>query len=89
MNGNSRAVTTKKIDVNMYEMESQHKFLVVATDGVWELMSNEEVTKTVFRFYEKNDPQAAVDAVIQEAYSRWIKSEINVDDISCVVIFLN
>ena len=30
------------------------KFVVIASDGVWEFISNEEVAKLVFPFYLKN-----------------------------------
>lgn len=77
-----------KIGVNEYGIESKYKFIVVATDGVWELMSNEEVVNIVFKYYDKSDVQGAVDAIINEAYSRWVKADLSVDDISCVIVFL-
>lgn len=31
------------------------KILIIASDGVWEYMSNEEVLKVVLPFYQKKD----------------------------------
>ncbi len=76
------------LEIATYRIEPQHKFLVVASDGVWLVMKNEEVAMCIFRFYGKNDPQAAANAVISESYARWTKSEMSVDDISCIVVFL-
>lgn len=80
-------IKINKIDIAEYPIQSYYKFLVIASDGVWELMRNEEVAKYVFKYYEKNDPEAAVNLVMQEAYTRWTKTESEVDDITCVVVF--
>jgi serine/threonine protein phosphatase PrpC len=47
------------------------KVVVVASDGVWEFLSNEEVADLVLPFYFKNDPESAADAVVQASFHQW------------------
>jgi len=60
--------------------------LVVATDGLWEFMSNEEVIASVA---QHNDPKQAVDILILEANRRWMKEEQVIDDTSIIVAYVN
>jgi hypothetical protein len=51
-------------------------------------MENIEVASIVYNFYSKNDPEAAANALVKEAHNRWKKEEEVIDDITCVIIFL-
>jgi len=66
-------------------------FLILATDGVWQYMSNMEVAKIVFEHLEANDVEGAIESVIHEATKRWMTKEGNavVDDITCLVVFFD
>jgi serine/threonine protein phosphatase PrpC len=46
-------------------------FLVIASDGVWEFLSNEEVGKITSPFYYKGAPEAAANALVKESYKKW------------------
>lgn len=60
--------------------------LVIATDGLWEFMSNEEVTDIVMA---QKDPKVAVDLLIMEANRRWMKEEQVIDDTTVIVVYVN
>lgn len=62
------------------------KFLVIASDGLWEFMSNEEVVGIVSGY---DDPKRAVDHLVREATQRWMREEQVVDDTTVAVAFLN
>ena len=49
----------------------EDKFAVVASDGVWEFLSNEEVCSIVLPFYEQNQPEAAANALVKQAHEKW------------------
>ena len=55
--------------------------MIVASDGVWEFLSNEEVAKIAREpFYHNSAPEAAANALVKEAYKRWKtvrKNQIN------------
>ena len=47
------------------------KFVVIASDGVWEFLSNEDVANIVYPFYEQNAPEAAANALVKAALKKW------------------
>ena len=59
--------------------------LIIATDGLWEFISDQEAMDIVAKAAE---PSAAVNALIREATVRWLAKEKVVDDISVCVAFL-
>jgi serine/threonine protein phosphatase PrpC len=61
--------------------------MVVASDGIWEFLSNEAVISTVAPFYAKNDPEGACDKLVREATAAWKREDEVVDDITVVIIF--
>ena len=72
------------------DLSKEDKFLVLASDGVWEFLTNDEVAKIVKPFYEQKNAEKAAEAVVKESYLRWKKEEEGiVDDITCVIIFLD
>ena len=41
-------------EIREIELEEQDKFIIMASDGVWEFMSNREVLEIVVPFWETN-----------------------------------
>jgi serine/threonine protein phosphatase PrpC len=58
------------------------KFLVVATDGLWEFVTNQE---TVDYVESHNTPTDAVDVLVTEAATRWMHEEQVIDDTTIIV----
>ncbi|EQC30230.1 hypothetical protein SDRG_12080 [Saprolegnia diclina VS20] len=67
-------------------LDATDKCLVIATDGLWEFMSDEEVIKMATAH---TDPKQAVDVLILEANRRWMKEEQVIDDTTVIVAFVN
>lgn len=74
------------LEMNLTE---QDKFIVIASDGVWEFLSNEEVVNIIKPHYYKNSAEKAAEALIREALKKWKQEENVVDDITCIIIFLS
>ncbi len=36
------------------------KIIVIASDGLWDRIPNDEITRYLIPYYEKNDPEGAV-----------------------------
>jgi len=66
------------------QLVSDDKFIVIASDGVFEFMSSETVVEIVAKC---NDPYEAARAVVTEAYKLWLHYEVRTDDITAIVIF--
>jgi serine/threonine protein phosphatase PrpC len=71
-------------------VEETDVFLLLCSDGVWEFMSSEEAVAMLAKF-PAAEAQAAVEALAEEAWRRWMTNEGGavVDDITVVVAFLN
>ena len=69
------------------KIDNETKFIVIASDGVWEFLDNNKVAEIVLPFYKKNDPDGACKALIKESTEWWNKEDIVVDDITCIVVF--
>lgn len=76
-------------EVGYFEISEEDKFIVIASDGVWEFLSNKVVVNIVVPYYLKNDPVGACEQLVLESTAAWKKKEYSVDDITAIVIFLN
>lgn len=52
-------------------LDIEDKFVVIASDGVWEFLSNQEVSEIILPFYLENQPEAAANAVVRASHARW------------------
>ena len=68
-------------------LEGDEKFIVVASDGIWEFLSNERVKDIVTPFYVNNDPSGACEKLIEEASKLWENDGSARDDITCILYF--
>lgn len=72
------------------DLGKDDKFIVLASDGVWEFLSNEDVAAIVMPFFEKRNAEGAAEALVRESYLKWKSEEDDIiDDITCVIIFLD
>ena len=74
------------LEINLTEDD---KFIVLASDGVWEFLTNEEVARIVLPHYLNNSAEKAAEALIRESLKKWKTEENVVDDITCIIIFLS
>jgi serine/threonine protein phosphatase PrpC len=70
-------------------LDKDDKFIIIASDGIWEFISNTEAVEMVVNFWMKNDPEGAVDELVRVAVQRWKKEDEVIDDITCILIFLS
>ena len=71
-----------------YNYKGSEKFIVIATDGIWEFIDSDECSKIVGEFYENNmDAVGGLNALVKEAFKRWKYQENNADDITAILIF--
>jgi serine/threonine protein phosphatase PrpC/CRP-like cAMP-binding protein len=68
------------------EVTSADKILVLASDGVFEFLTNQSVIDMCAKF---TDPLAACRAVVAESYELWLQYELRTDDITMICIFID
>lgn len=56
-----------KLEVTKYTIHENDKFLIVASDGVWEFLDNKQVTKIIAIYYMRNDIEGACDELMNQA----------------------
>ena len=54
-----------------YTINQNSKFIVIASDGLWEVCTNEEVSNFVNPFYASMDCESAVSYLVEEAKKKW------------------
>lgn len=76
-------------EVKKLEVQSDWRFLVLCSDGVWEFISSQEAVDIVARF-PPAEAQKAAETLAKEAWDRWIKEEEDiVDDITVVCAWIH
>jgi serine/threonine protein phosphatase PrpC len=75
-------------EVREWEITEEDKFLIIATDGVWEFISSMEAVEIVKDVWGKGKSEACCEKLVEEARRRWEKENVE-DDITVVVAFLN
>jgi len=68
------------------ELTAQDQFVVLASDGVWEFLTNQAVCDMVLKF---DDPLDACRSVVGESYRLWLQYEVRTDDITMILAFVD
>ena len=70
-----------------YEINSNTRFIVVCSDGVWEFLTNENVKNIGNEFYKKDNVAGFCKELIDTSASIWDQYESIRDDITAVAVF--
>ena len=70
-----------------YNLDERSKYMVIASDGVWEFIDNEDVMRMGIDFYLKDNVDEFLDKIVQVAEFWWEKEDIIRDDITAVIVF--
>ena len=76
-------------EVRPRTLTASDRFLVLASDGVWEFMTNQEVVDLVASEEARGDPQRACVLLCVEAFRRWLLNETRTDDITAAVLWFD
>jgi len=86
--GASAGVSAEPDTIERIIDHSQDRFVIVASDGVWEFISSQEAVELIGQ-YGPDQVQTAAEILCQEAWKRWIDEEENiVDDITCICMWI-
>ncbi|KAK9666510.1 hypothetical protein RND81_14G189800 [Saponaria officinalis] len=72
---------TAEPDVRVEKVDADAKFIVLASDGIWKVLSNEEACDCI---RELDEAQSAAEELVKDALHRG-----SADDISCVVVMFH
>ena len=75
-------------EFKIYEYDGNEKFIIIASDGIWEYLNGDDCIKIVKNYYEDNfDVEKVSFALVKEAFDKWKRKEVTIDDITAIVIF--
>ncbi|KAG0483431.1 hypothetical protein HPP92_011515 [Vanilla planifolia] len=66
-------------------MTPNHRFFVIASDGVFEFLSSQTVVDMVASF---KDPRDASSAIAAKSYELWLEQENRTDDITIIIVHI-
>lgn len=68
-------------------IEKKVKCVIIASDGLYEFISNQLIAAIVTPFIKMNDCVGASKKLVEEAYREWTKDGMICDDITVIVLF--
>lgn len=74
----AQAGVTADPEILNFPITNQDQFIIVASDGVWEYLSNEDVMSMVIPYVEKENPDQAAERVVAESIQAWRRVYSNV-----------
>ena len=73
--------------LNEYNLNKDVKYIIIASDGIWEFMSNEQVMSIGNKCYSMNDPDNFCQMIVKKSTELWKNNCRNIDDITLIVIY--
>lgn len=78
-------------DLSEHTLSRECQVLIVASDGLWEFMTSQEVVEICDKHAGvlggRPDPERAVQDLVRESHKRWRENEPVVDDTTIVVAY--
>ena len=74
-------------EIKEFELNVNDKFMIIASDGIWEFISSQECIDMISNFYEKNDIKGCCQFLYDESSKRWLKEEEVIDDTTLILVF--
>jgi serine/threonine protein phosphatase PrpC len=74
-------------EIKEFTYEEGDKFMIIASDGIWEFISSQECVDIIKNFYDKNDLKGCCEYLYQESSKRWLKEEEVIDDTTMILVF--
>ena len=74
-------------EIKEFDLDINDKFMIIASDGIWEFISSQECVDMVSSFYEKNDIKGCCQSLYEDSSQRWLKEEEVIDDTTIILVF--
>ena len=74
-------------EIKEFLFDEGDKFMIIASDGIWEFISSQECIDIIKNFYDKNDLHGCCEYLYQESSKRWLKEEEVIDDTTLILVF--
>jgi len=75
-------------DIIIKKIDENSKFIVLGSDGLWDVIRPYDVSRIVRVYFKKGDVDGACKILLNKAVQAWKKNNEERDDITIIVIFL-
>ena len=75
-------------DIIIKNIDSTCKYIILASDGLWDMVKPYDVSRIVNPYFKKGDPEGACNALLKRANKNWEKDGSDKDDITIIIIFI-
>ena len=86
--GKSIGVISNPI-INEYKLNKDVKFIVIASGGIWRVMTEKELLDNGIKYYLMNNPDYFCKNIANISTELWKQNSGNVEDITIIVIFFS
>ena len=77
-------------EVTEYFFKPEDKFMVLASDGLFEFIETQEIVDIIKDYYNKNDIVGCCEYLYKESTRRWLQEEEDtIDDITIILVFFD
>ena len=76
-------------EIKEFDIESNCKYIIIGSDGVYEFLSNEKIAHYANKYYKSNNAKECTEVIVKKSTDLWIKYDTVIDDITIIVIFFN
>ena len=74
-------------EIKEFNFDENDKYMIIASDGIWEFISSQECIDMIQNYYENNDLKGCCEYLYQESSKRWLKEEEVIDDTTLILVF--
>ena len=74
-------------EIKEFDFTEDDKYMIIASDGIWEFISSQECIDIIKSYYESNDLKGCCEYLYQESSKRWLKEEEVIDDTTLILVF--
>ena len=76
-------------EIKEFDFKEEDKFMIIASDGVWEFIPSTECVKIVSEYYLKNEMEKCCHDLYEISKTRWLKEEEVIDDITMIIVIFD
>ena len=76
-------------EIKEFDFDEGDKFLILASDGIWEFIESEECINIIGKYYNNNNIEECCKFLYAESKKRWLKEEEVIDDITLILVFFD
>lgn len=78
-----------KPEIKEYKFEEEDRFMVIASDGLFEFISSQEIVDIVKDYYINDDIVGCCEYLYSLSSEKWMKEEEVIDDITMILVFFD